>query len=138
VIVDETHIPYELSPPKLDRIRSLLLEPKWEVSRLPGYGEDTASNPFATFADIPVRSRCQFLLDNAEYEVNTFIKGPVCNGSIAVNSIQAQFFVFFLKPDADGMVTSAEYARRPQDILILPGVWGSDVPLLDEPHFFGA
>jgi len=136
VIVDKTHIPYELSPPKLDRIRSLFLEPKWDVSRLPGYDEDIASNPFATFADIPVRSRYQFLLDDAEYEVNTFIKGPVCNGSIAVNSIQAQFFVFFLRPDADSMVTSAEYARQAQDMLILPGVWGSDVPLLDDAAFF--
>ena len=36
VIVDKTHIPYELSPPKLDRIRSLFLEPKWDVNRLTG------------------------------------------------------------------------------------------------------
>jgi hypothetical protein len=48
-----------------------------------------------------------------------------------VNKIQEQFFVFFLRPDADGMVMSAEYARRAQDLLILPGVWGSDVPILD-------
>ena len=46
-----------------------------------------------TFADIPVRARYQFLLDDAEYEISTFIKGPVCNGSVAVNSIQEQFFV---------------------------------------------
>jgi hypothetical protein len=137
VIVDKTHIPYELSPPKLDRIRSLFLEAKWDASRLPGYDEDIAGNPFATFADIPVRSRYQFLLDDAEYEVNTFIKGPVCNGSIAVNSIQAQFFVFFLRPDADNMVTSAEFARQAQDMLILPGVWGSDVPLINDVTFFG-
>ena len=82
-------------------------------------------------------SRYQFLLDDAEYEVNTFIKGPVCNGSIAVNSIQAQFLVFFLRPDADNMVTSAEFARQAQDMLILPGVWGSDVPPIDDVSFFG-
>lgn len=137
VIVDKTHIPYELSPQKLDRIRSLFLEPKWDVEKLPGYAEDTAANPFATFADIPVRSRYQFLLDDAEYEINTFIKGPVCNGSIAVNSIQAQFFVLFLRPDADSMVTSPEFARRAQDLLILPGVWGSDVPLVEDVAFYG-
>jgi len=118
VIVDKTHIPYELSPPKLDRIRSLFHEAKWDASRLPGYDEDIAGNPFATFADIPVRSRYQCLLDDAEYEVNTFIKGPVCNGSIAVNSIQAQFFVFFLRPDADNMVTSAEFTRQAQNMLM--------------------
>jgi hypothetical protein len=50
--------------------------------------------------------------------------------------IQEQFFVFFLKPDADAMVMSAEYARRARDLLILPGVWGSDVPILDGIPFF--
>ena len=35
------------------------------------------------------------------------------------------------------MVTSAEFARQAQDMLILPGVWGSDVPLIDDVSFFG-
>ena len=83
-----------------------------------------------------MRARYQFLLDDAEYEIATFIKGPVCNGSVAVNSIQEQFFVFFLRPDADNMVTSAEYAKQAEDKLILPGVWGSDVPILDGVPFF--
>ena len=82
--------------------------------QLPGYSEDTAANPFVTFADIPARARYQFLLDDAEYEISTFIKGPVCNGSIAVNSIQEQFFVLFLRPDADSMVMSAEHERAAQ------------------------
>ena len=130
-IVDKTHIPYDLSPQKLERIRRTFLAPQWDVKTLPGYADETAGNPFATFSDIPVRARYQFLLDDAEYEISTFIKGPVCNGSIAVNSIQEQFFVFFLRPDADNMVMSPEYARRAQDLLILPGMWGSDVPVLD-------
>ena len=134
-IVDKTHIPYDLSPEKLDRIRRTFLESQWDVQSLPGYSEETAGNPFATFTAIPVRARYQFLLDDAEYEVNTFIKGPVCNGSIAVNSIQAQFFVLFLRPDADSMVMSAEHARQVQDMLILPGMWGSDVPILDDIPF---
>jgi Fatty acid cis/trans isomerase (CTI) len=45
-------------------------------------------------------------------EIDTFLKGPVCNGSIAVNSIQEQFFAFFLRSDADDMVMLGEYARR--------------------------
>jgi len=135
-IVDKTHIPYELSPAKLDRIRSLFFEVEWSASKLPGYDDDTSGNPFATFADIPVRSRYQFLLDDAAYEVNSFIKGPVCNGSIAVNSIQARFFVFFLKPDVDSMVMSADFARKAKDLLILPGEWGSDVPVIDDVSFY--
>jgi hypothetical protein len=134
-IVDKTHIPYDLSPQKLERIRRTFLEPQWDVKNLPGYADEIAGNPFATFADIPVRARYQFLLDDAEYEIKTFIKGPVCNGSIAVNAIQEQFFVFFLRPDADGMVLSADYARQAQDLLILPGVWGSDVSFLDDIPF---
>jgi Fatty acid cis/trans isomerase (CTI) len=135
-IVDKIHIPYDLSPEKLERIRRTFLAPQWDVKNLPGYADETAGNPFVTFADIPVRARYQFLLDDAEYEISTFIKGPVCNGSIAVNSIQEQFFVFFLRPDADNMVMSPEYARQAQDLLILPGVWGSDVPILDGIPFF--
>jgi hypothetical protein len=134
-IVDKTHIPYDLSPQKLERIRRSFLEPQWEVKSLPGYSEETAGNPFATFAEIPVRARYQFLLDDAEYEISTFIKGPVCNGSVAVNSIQAQFFVLFLRPDADSMVMSAQHARQAQDMLMLPGVWGSDVPISDSIPF---
>ena len=59
------------------------------------------------------------------------------------NLIQEQFFVFFLRPDADNMVMSAEdnmvmsaeYAKQAQDELILPGVWGSDVPIVDDVPF---
>jgi hypothetical protein len=134
-IVDKTHIPYDLSPQKLERIRRTFLVPQWDVKNLPGYNEKTAGNPFVTFEDIPVRARYQFLLDDAEYEIATFIKGPVCNGSIAVNSIQDQFYVFFLKPDADNMVMSVDHARRARDMLILPGVWGSDVPILNDIPF---
>ena len=106
------------------------------MKNLPDYSEGKSSNPFAAFADIPVRARYQFLLDDAEYEIATFIKGPVCNGSVAVNSIQEQFFVFFLKPDADNMVMSAEYTKQAEDKLILPGLWGSDIPFLDGVPFF--
>jgi hypothetical protein len=134
-IVDKTHIPYDLSPQKLERIRRTFLDPQWDVKTLPDYSEERAGNPFAAFADIPARARYQFLLDDAEYEIATFIKGPVCNGSVAVNSIQEQFFVFFLRPDADNMVMSAEYAKQAQDKLILPGVWGSDVPILEGVPF---
>ena len=134
-IVDKTHIPYGLSPEKLERIRQTFLAPAWEVKTLPGYRDDVAGNPFVTFADIPVRARYQFLLDDAEYEIKTFVKGPVCNGSMAVNAIQEQFFVLFLRPDADGMVVSAEHARKAQDLLVLPGVWGSDVQIGDDLPF---
>jgi hypothetical protein len=54
------------------RIQQTFLAPQWDVNNLPGYADETAGNPFVTFADIPVRARYQFLLDDAEYEISTF------------------------------------------------------------------
>jgi hypothetical protein len=134
-IVEKTHIPYELSPRKLERIKSLFFGSQWNVTGAQTYGSDQANNPFATFADIPVKARYQFLLDDAHFHVATFIKGPVCNGTEAVNSIQEHFFVFFLKPEADTMVMSAEHAAAAQSRLVLPGAWGSDITVLQDVPF---
>ena len=134
-IVEKAHIPYELSPRKLERIKSQFLGSDWNVTRAQDYGNDEANNPFATFAAIPVKVRYQFLLDDARFHIATFIKGPVCNGSVAVNSIQEQFFVLFLKPEADSMVMSAEHAAAAQSQLILPGAWGSDITVLQDLPF---
>ncbi len=134
-IVEKTHIPYELSPRKLERIKSLFLDSRWKVTGAQRYGDEEASNPFATFADIPVKARYQFLLDDAHFHVATFIKGPVCNGTEAVNSIQEHFFVFFLKPEADSMVMSAKHAAAAQSPLVLPGAWGSDITVLQDLPF---
>ncbi len=128
-IVNKTHIPFELSPGKLERMKSLFFSGDWKVTPAPG-GE--RHNPFAVFAAIPVRARYQFLLDNAHFYVATFIKGPVCNGSAAVNSIQEQFYVLFLKPDSDSMVMLPDFAAAAVDKLILPGAWGSDIDLLQD------
>jgi len=135
-IVEKTHIPYQLSPQKLERIRSLFLRENWKVSKTRDYDSERAKNPFETFPDIPVRSRYQFLLDDAQYHIATFIKGPVCNGSAAVNSIQEQFYVFFLKPEVDGMAMLPTFAAEAEQKLILPGDWGSDASLLRDIPFF--
>jgi len=39
-IVEKTHIPYELSPRKLERIKSLFLDSHWNVSHAQTYGDD--------------------------------------------------------------------------------------------------
>lgn len=134
-VVEKKHIPYELSPGKLDRFRSLFLDSGWNVTQEQLYGDEQANNPFATFAEIPVKARYQFLLDDAQYHIATFIKGPVCNGTAAVDSIQEQFFVFFLNPDADSMVMLPEHARAAQNLLILPGEWGSDITVMQDLGF---
>lgn len=136
-IVEKTHVPYELSPQKLERIKSLFFGGDWTISGTQPqvYGPDLANNPFATFADIPVKARYQFLLDDAQYHVATFIKGPVCNGTEAVNSIQEQFYVFFLRPEADSMVVLPGHAKAAEKKLVLPGAWGSDISILKDLPF---
>jgi len=117
-IVDKNHIAYEFSDARLQRYRELFLQPDYQVAELPGYapgessnffirsyrkilnlfGLNEASTPFETFADIPPQARYQFLLDDARFFINGFIKGPVCRGQSALSSIEDHFWVFFLKP----------------------------------------
>ncbi len=47
---------------------------------MPGYGLHRRANPFETFEAIPAEARYRFMLDDAEYFVRTFIRGPVCRG----------------------------------------------------------
>ncbi len=130
-IVAKTHMPFELKSSVMDRIKLLFLKDKWEVSKIQEdtYSHQASENPFIAFKDIPVKSRYQFLLDNSHYMISTFIKGPVCNGTNAVNSIQEQFFTLFIKPESDNMVVSKEFEDKARELLILPGVWGSDIKL---------
>lgn len=130
-LVTKTHIPYELNAKKKERFQKLFFGTNWKVNTLPSYENKVAENPFIAFKDIPIKARYQFLLDDAQYHLNTFIKGPVCNGSQAVNSIQEQFYVFFMDPDADLMVTTPTYEKLVREPLMLPGVWGSDVEVLE-------
>lgn len=103
-IVHKTHIVYPLNDAKMQRLSDLFLTPAWEPTALPSYGDEAAANPFIAFAAIPSRSRYQFLLDNAQYFVMTFIRGPVCRGQVAVDVIDDHFFVTFLDPDHDPSV----------------------------------
>jgi hypothetical protein len=126
VIVYKNHLPYELSTQKLSWIKKNFSSPSWKASKMPSYSAETAANPLLAFEDIPVISRHRFLLENAEYEVMTFIKGPVCNGSFAVNVIQEQFFVFFTQPETDLMVLDTEYGNLVKHEELLPGGLGTN------------
>ncbi len=133
-IVAKTHMPFLLNKKVMERFKHLFFTEKWEVSKETienSYSNQVAENPFVAFFDIPVKGRYQFLLDNAHYIISTFIKGPVCNGSNAVNSIQEQFYVLFIRPESDNMVHSKEFEAKAKDLLVLPGVWGSDIKLAD-------
>ena len=126
-IVHKTHVVYRLGPDRLARLRALFLESDWEPTRLPGYEPEEAANPFVAFDQIPARSRYQYLLDDAQYFVMTFIRGPVCHGQIAVDVIQDHFFVAFLDPDYDLSVREPALLAEARPMLSLPAEHGSDL-----------
>ncbi len=119
-IVAKTHLAYELTPQRLARWRTLFLNPANAVTRLPSYEPEVASNPFVAFHDLPVESRYRFLLDDAEFFIMGFIKGPVCRGQVAVDVIQDRFWVFFANPDSPLMEHSADFLAEQSKDLALP------------------
>jgi hypothetical protein len=128
-IVHKTHIVYPLGEAKMRRLSELFLESPWEPTKLPEYDANEGSNPFATFAEIPARSRYQFLLDDAQYFVMTFIRGPVCRGQVAVSVIEDHFFVAFLDPDTDPSIVNEAFFEETTDLLSLPGENESDLAI---------
>lgn len=132
VIVHKTHITYPLSAHKLRHIREQFLAGNWSTDRVPGYSPAVQTTPLATFAAIPAAVRYQFMLDNAEYFVRTFIRGPVCRGQIATDVIRDNFWVLFQHPDQDRYLTDTAYQAQVTPLLTLPGVFGSlaDLPSL--------
>jgi hypothetical protein len=98
-VVAKTHMPYALTPERMSNWQAWFKDSSYEVSKLPSYDLADASNPFRTFDAIPVRSRYRFLLDEAHNTINSFIKGPVCRGQVAVDVINDRFWVFFADPD---------------------------------------
>ncbi|EXF92828.1 peptidyl-prolyl cis-trans isomerase [Pseudomonas fluorescens HK44] len=121
VIVHKTHITYALSPAKMARVKTLFYNGNWQVHALPGYGPERRANPFETFQAIPAQARYQFMLDNAEYFVRTFIRGPVCRGQIATDVIRDNFWAFFQAPEHDLYITDPSYRGKATPLLAMPG-----------------
>ncbi|WP_236213077.1 fatty acid cis/trans isomerase [Metapseudomonas otitidis] len=120
-IVHKTHITYPLSAEKMKRVRELFFSSNWNTDKVPGYGAQRRANPFETFEAIPARARYQFMLDNAEYFVRTFIRGPVCRGQIATDVIRDNFWAMFQDPAHDLYVTDAAYRGQATPLLAMPG-----------------
>lgn len=129
-VVNKTHLPLELSTEKLQRLKNLFYLTEWQVSQLPSYDEKVSANPFIIFHDIPAKARYRFLLEDAKYHINTFIRGPVCFGNNALNSIDEQFFTFFLNPESDFASTDPDFETQVSPYLFLPSYYnGSDAKL---------
>lgn len=126
----KTHMPYVLGPARMARWQQWFLTPPYEVPALPGYAPATASNPFKTFAALPLQGRYRFLLDDAGFFVGNFIKGPVCRGQTALDVIDDRFWVFFVDPDIGADDHAAQLVAREAETLVMPAAQGSDAGLL--------
>jgi hypothetical protein len=127
-VVAKTHMPYQLTAARRDRWRKWFIDADYTVDELPGYGAKTASNPFYTFQRIPYSSRHSFMLDEAQFTIMNFIKGPVCRGNVALSVIQDRFWVFFTTPHSAVGKEFSQFLSREGDQLKLPagaesGIW---------------
>ena len=125
-LVAKDHNVYEWSPARLQRYRELFMEPKYQIISLPGYDPATTGNPFKVFETIPPFSRYRFLLDDAKFFIEGFIKGPVCRGQIALNVIEDQFWVFFLSPNDNMMTLQPTFIDKSMKYLNLPAERGDN------------
>jgi hypothetical protein len=134
-IVDKIHFVYELSDQKMQRYDELFFKPDYQVTALPSYRPEVAANPFKAFIELPFASKYQFLLDDAEYFVTGFIKGPVCRGEIATESIRDQFWVIFTQPGHFYPKKVADALAENNQILGLPGEEGDQIGLMGWTKF---
>jgi hypothetical protein len=136
VLVSKTNMAYALNAKRMERWKALFLAPDYQVAQLPGYKEVEASNPFVTYRAIPVKSRYQFMLDEAQYTIMGFIKGPVCRGQIALNVIEDHFWVWFIDPDVEATTNDGEFLATQLTNLELPASEGSsNLRLLHWKHY---
>ena len=132
-LLAKTRMRFTLSPQRMARWRAWFLDAPYRVDTLPGYEPRLASNPFATFAALPLASRYRFLLDEAQFFVMNFIKGPVCRGQTALDVIQDRFWVFFVDPAVGSDARAVELLSREAEVLRLPAAGGSNALLSTWP-----
>lgn len=122
-ILEKTHMPYALNFDRENKWNALFYNNHFSVQQLPDYKD---ANPFIVFQDIPAGARYQFLLDEAFFTISGFIKGPVCRGSIALNVINDNFWVFFMKPGFAKPDVSDQFIRQQAKNLSLPSAVSSE------------
>lgn len=119
-VLAKRHMPYALNTARLQRWHELFLEPEYEVKALPSYELGIASNPFIAFESLPLVSRYKFMLDEAQFTIMAYIKGPVCRGQVALNVIDDHFWVVFVDPDVTASEHTAAFLAEEAKNLRLP------------------
>jgi hypothetical protein len=126
----KTLMPYALGAARMARLREWFLDPAYEVAALPSYAPETASNPFVTFEQLPVNARYRFMLEEAQFTLTGFIKGPVCRGQMAVDVINDRFWAIFVSPELQETLDDAAFLAREAKNLQLPAENESTTGLL--------
>lgn len=119
-------MPYRLDAERMKLWDKWFIQSEYKVTELPGYKPEIASNPFASFAAIPVEARYRFLISEAQFTIMNFIKGPVCRGQVALNVIQDHFWVFFLDPDIQISEFQEQFLQKSVGQLQLPAEDGNN------------
>jgi hypothetical protein len=99
-VVAKKHMPLKLDAERMGRLRGWFLNDAYRVETLPGYAPEVAANPFVAFRALPVDARYRFMLDEAQFTLMGYMKGPVCRGQVALNVINDHFWVVFVAPDS--------------------------------------
>ena len=87
------------STPRAWRVgASCFLDAPYDVERCPATAPISRPIRSVTFAAIPVQARYRFMLEEAEFTIMGFIKGPVCRGQVALNVIEDRFWVLSSTP----------------------------------------
>jgi hypothetical protein len=126
-IVYKTHMVVEIDDETLTRLGETFIDIPWlEEPHWVEPNDVEGANPFLVYKQIPPVVRYQFLLDNVEYFLRTFIRGPVCKGQIALNVIHDHFWVMLLDPAADLTVQHPDFLVEQASNLRLPNEQGSN------------
>jgi hypothetical protein len=59
-------------------------------------------------------------LDEAEFTIMNFIKGPVCRGQVALNVINERFWILFVSPKSTPLDPTAQFLEQEQRNLRMP------------------
>lgn len=119
-VLDKTHMPYALSDERMEHWKKWFYETAFQVDHLPSYAPEMANNPFAAFLQIPVGSRYRFMLDEAQFTLEGFIKGPVCRGQVSLNVINDRFWVYFVRPENIDQAEAQFYAKEIPNLSLPP------------------
>lgn len=119
-IAHKSHMPIKLDKSRMARWSTWFIEANYQVNTLPTYKPEEASNPFITFAQIPVKSRYRYMLDESQNTIMQFIKGPVCRGQMALNVINDHFWVMFASPELDFVENNDQFMQQARQKIALP------------------